>query len=89
MQKFGIAQNFWQKKYKVNDAKLWARPQLLVENIQSELSRSLGLPTTSDKEIENELCRSFESLQHLAKRIQSELSRSLDLPTTFGKKKET
>jgi len=44
---FGLAHNFWPKKYKVNHAEVWACPQLLAKKIQSELCRSLGLPTTS------------------------------------------
>jgi len=41
LEKFGLAHKFWQKKYKVNYAEVWACPQLQAKKIQSELSRCL------------------------------------------------
>jgi len=53
MQKFGLADNFWQKKYKVNYPEVWACLQLWAKRIQSELCKSFGLPTTSDQKNRN------------------------------------
>jgi len=49
MQKFGLAFNFWENQYKAKDPEVYACPQDLAKGIQSELYRSLGLPTTSDE----------------------------------------
>jgi len=87
MEKLGLADIFWPEEYKVNHVEVWACPQLLARELQSELCRSMGLSRTSDEKIQNELRRSLGSLRNLAKRIQSELSKNVGLPTTTGKRK--
>jgi len=50
IQKLGLALNCWQKKYKVNYVEVWASSNLLAKEIQCELSRCVGLPSTSEEE---------------------------------------
>jgi len=84
MQKFGLAYNFWPKKYKVNYAEVWACPQLLTKEFQSELCRYLGSLQHLANRIEGELSRRLGLPTTSGKTKQSELSRSLGMPTTSG-----